>query len=162
MAKTDPVARNFLAAVEQLIKPLGWRMHSFAREGEVIALAALDHDPAFEQMLWVFSPDRGYVRCLLVARGVVTAEREPAVIELCARINDGLVFGCAEYSFTDQAFMLREAFEAGKNSWDSELTPRAARLLELGSHYAPALQAVLGGASAAESLRRLEKEADSV
>jgi hypothetical protein len=162
MASTDRVAQDFLAAVGQLITPLGWQLRSFEREGEVIALAALDHDPAFEQMLWIYCPDRRYVRCLLVARGTVPAEREPAVVELCARINDGLVFGCAEYSFSDQAFVLRDSFETGKNSWDDELTPRTARLLELGSHYSPALQAVLGGTSAAEAIRRLEHGRGSI
>lgn len=156
MAATESGAQEFLTAIGKLITPLCWQLRSFEREGEVIALAVLGEDPAFEQMLWVYCPDRGYVRCLLAARGTVPVEREPVVVELCARINDGLVFGCAEYSFSEQVFMLRDSFDTGKNDWDDELTSRTARLLKLGEHYSPALQAVLGGRSAAEAIQRLE------
>lgn len=156
MANMKLLPQEFLTAVERLIAPLDWELRSFTRDGEVIALAALNHDPTFEQMLWVYCPDREYVRCLLVARGSVSSELEPAVIELCARINDGLIFGCAEYSFSDQAFTFRDSLETDRNTWHEELKTRTARLLELGSHFAPAWRDVLCGKSAGEAMQRLE------
>lgn len=156
MADMKKTSQEFLTAVGRLIAPLDWELRSFTRDGEVIALAALNHDPTFEQMLWVYCPDRDYVRCLLVARGTIASELEPAVIELCARINDGLIFGCAEYSFSDQAFAFRDSLETDRNTWNEELKTRTARLLELGSHFAPAWRDVMSGRSAGEALQRLE------
>src|SRR5438093_7486329 len=97
--RTPPDKDRFLAAVGEFASPLGWRVRSFTREEELVALVALDGDPSFDQVLWIYDTSRAFVRCLLVYRGTVSIEREPAILELCARINDGLVFGCAEYSF---------------------------------------------------------------
>jgi hypothetical protein len=156
-AKIVPPDRDaFLAAAGELASSFGWRLRSFERDEELIALAALDHDPSFEQILWVYDTERASVRCILVVRAPVPAEREGAIVELCARINDGLVFGCAEYSFSERRLALRDSVQLGNGAIADQLTSASARLLDLGSRYAPAVRAALGGASAAEAAAAAE------
>jgi hypothetical protein len=86
-----------------------------------------------------------------VARGEVRAERLAQSLELCARINDGLAFGCAEYSFDDRVVLLRDSLPFTGNDLDGRLSRASARLLQLGAHYAPAIRATLDGTSATEA-----------
>ena len=79
-------------------------------------------------------------------------EREAAVLELCARINDGLVFGCAEYSFDDRALVFRDSIQLAYGDMRDLLTNVSARLLDLGSRYLPAIRATLAGTSAIEAM----------
>src|SRR4051812_30160792 len=111
--KQNPAPSNeqFLAAVTELIKPLGWELQHFTRDQELVALVSVENDPSFEQFIWVYDNDGVFFRCLLVSRVVVPPEREPAILELCARINDGLNFGCAEYSFDDQNVVFRNSVD---------------------------------------------------
>jgi hypothetical protein len=147
-----PDEDGFLAALGELAASLGWRLRSFKRDDELVALVALDHDPSFEQILWVYDTRGASVRCLLVSRGSVPAEREVAILELCARINDGLVFGCAEYSFEDRALAFRDSIQLGYGNMPDLLTGVSARLLDLGSCYSPAIRATLAGTGATEAM----------
>jgi hypothetical protein len=148
----DPDAKTFLAAADELAASLGWRLRSFQRDDEVVALVALDHDPSFEQMIWVYDTRRAFVRCLLASRGSVPKEREAAILELCARINDGLVFGCAEYSFADRTLVFRDSFQLGWGKLPDLLTDVTARLLDLGSRHSPAVRATLAGTAASDAI----------
>jgi hypothetical protein len=141
-----------LVALGELATSFGWRLRSFKRDDEMVALVVLDHDPSFEQMIWVYHISGANVRCLLVSRGSVPADREFAVFELCARINDGLVFGCAEYSFDDRALVFRDSVQLGYGKTPDLLASVSARLLDLGSRYAPAVGATLAGKSPAEAM----------
>src|SRR5580765_5638365 len=94
-----PSQEQFLDALGELTKSLGWELQHFMRDQELVALVPTENDPSFEQFIWVYDTVGVFVRCLLVSRRVVPPERETAILELCARINDGLNFGCAEYSF---------------------------------------------------------------
>jgi hypothetical protein len=147
-----PDEEGFLAALGELAASFGWRLRSFKRDDELIALVALDHDPSFEQILWVYDTSGGFVRCLLVSRGSVPAEREAVIFELCARINDGLVFGCAEYSFDDRVLVFRDSVQLGYGKMPDLLASVSARLLDLGSRYSPAIRATLAGTSAIEAM----------
>src|SRR5215470_17368925 len=133
----------FLAAANELAASFGWRIRSFKRGQELVAQVALDHDRSFEQVLWVYDVTSVCVRCLLVSRGTVPPEREASVIELCARINDGLIFGCAEYSFDERVLVFRDSFQLGTGSLSDALTGTTARLLDLGSRYSSAVLATL-------------------
>ncbi len=147
-----PDKEGFLAAVGEFASSFGWRVRSFTRDEELVALVALDADPSFEQILWIYDTSRALVRCLLVYRGSVAIEREPAMLELCARINQDLVFGCAEYSFGDRVLAFRESIQLGFGDIADPLTAATARLLELGSRYSPAVSAALSGLSAGDAM----------
>ena len=151
-----PDTKGFLKAVGDLAASFGWRLRSFERDDELAAVAALDHDSSFEQVLWVFDTKRTFIRCLLVGRGTVAADREAAILELCARINDGLAFGCAEYSFNDRTLVFRDSVQLGYGKMSDLVESTSARLLDLGSRYAPAVRATLAGSSPAEAMSRAQ------
>jgi hypothetical protein len=142
---------EFLKIVDELAASFGWTLRSFRRDEELVALVALEHDPSFEQILWIHDAGRACTRCLLVWRGTVRPEREAAILELCARINDGLLFGCAEYSFHDRTLVFRDSAQLAY-ARVADLVPSVTdRSLHLGSRYAPAVHATLAGHSAAEA-----------
>jgi hypothetical protein len=144
---------GFIAALNELIAPLGWDLHSFRREEEMVGLVALQRDPFCERIIWVYDTKRSFVRCLAFGRGTVPAEREAAIIELCARINDGLIFGCAEYGFANRTFAFRDSVPVvGHSELKDALSDLTGRLLKLGARNWPAIAAVLGGASATEAI----------
>jgi len=148
---------GFLSVLRDLAASLAWQLRSFEREEELIALVALDHDPSYEQVLWVYDRSRGFVRCLLVRRGSVPPEREADIIELCAHINDGLAFGCAEYSFDDRTLVFRDSFQLSHCKLQDTLVDITSRLLNLGSRYSPAVRATLAGKSAAEAIKHISE-----
>ncbi len=153
---TTPDTEQFLAAATELSVSFGWKLHSFQRDEEVIGLVALNKDPSFEEILWVYDPIRAFLRCLLVSRAVVPEEREAAVIELCARINSGLLSGCLEFSFNDRALIFRDSAELRYGPVVSVLSSTSARLLSLGSRYASAIRDTLAGSSPAEAVEASE------
>ena len=152
IAFAAPDTEGFLAVVGGLAGSFGWRLRTFERDDELVALAALDHDSSYEQVLWVYNTRRGSVRCLLVNRATVPAAREGAILELCARINEDLVFGCAEYSFGDRTVIFRDSVQLGSGDTGDLLTGATARVLDLGSRYAPAVRATLAGSSPVEAM----------
>src|SRR4051812_26423419 len=106
---STPDNEQFLAAVAECTAPFGWQLQSFTRDEEFIVLVALENVPAFEQVIWIYNTEHGSFRCLLVSRAVVPPARKDSIFELCARINDGMTFGCLEYSFSDEALVFRES-----------------------------------------------------
>ncbi len=155
---TSPDNDAFLAAVAEFAAGFGWRVRSFERDEELVALVALDSDSSFEQVLWVYDAERASLRCLLVSRAVVPVGRERAILELCARINDGLVFGCAEYSFKDRTLVFRDSVQLGYGILAELLASTSARLLDLGSRYASAIRATLAGSTPVEALAPVVSE----
>jgi len=157
--KQDPAPSNeqFLDAVSELIKPLGWELQHFRRDQELVALVSVENDPAFEQFIWVYDNDGVFFRCLLVSRGVVPPEREPAILELCARINDGLNFGCAEYSFDDQTVVFRNSVDLRTCGSLEEVVHHAtSRMLSLGKRYSNAIANTLKGTNPKEAMAKAE------
>lgn len=150
---------GLLAVITDIGTALGWTIRSFRREDELIILTALDQDTNFEQMIWVHDVDQGYVRCLLVWRGAITADQHAKVFELCARINNGLVFGCAEFSFHEGALLFRDSALLRFGPPADVLRDVTARLLELGSRYTPAVRATLDGEDPAVAVACID-EAD--
>ena len=144
---------HFLHAIGELAASLGWQLRSFTRGQEQVAVVALDHDPSFEQVLWVHDAGQASVRCLLVCRGKVPSEREAAILELCARINEDLLFGCAEYGFDDRTVAFRDSMQLSYGPIAGLVASTTQRLLQLGSQYAPAVRAALAGSSAVEAMK---------
>jgi len=138
---------RFIDAVRSLAESFGWQPRSFMRGDEIVALAALDGDADFEQLVWVFDAVDATLRCILVSRASVAPAREAAVLELCARINSGLVFGCAEYSFEDRVVVFRDSADLRHGAATEHVRAASERLLGLGSRYAAAIRATLSGAS---------------
>jgi hypothetical protein len=145
-----PDTRQFLSAVSELTASLGWQHQSFTRDEEFIVLTVLENDPSFEQVLWIYDVKRVFLRCLLINRGIIPSERESAIVELCARINEGLAFGCAEYSFDDHTVIFRDSADLKYGSLADLIMSTSTRLLSLGSRYAPAIRATLAGSTPLE------------
>lgn len=153
--------QDFLDAVGKLAASFGWEIGSFTRDEEFVAVAPLSPDPSFEQIVWILGAGRDHVRCLLITHGTVPAHREAAVIELCARINDGLLFGCAEYSFGESTMHFRDSVQLGHGTITDLIESITGRVLGLGSRCAPAVRETLAGASAAEAMKLLARRDES-
>jgi hypothetical protein len=154
---STPDKEQFLAAVAECTAPFGWQLQSFTRDEEFIVLVALENDPSFEQIIWVYNMDHISVRCLLLSRAVVPPERKDSIFELCARINDGLTFGCLEYSFSDVALIFRQSADLDAcGSLEHVLRETTARVLDLGHRYRVAIDATLAGESAEQAIAETE------
>ena len=66
-------------------------------------------------------------------QGAEYAEAMAQSIELCARVNDGLYFGCLEYGFAERTLMFRDSFPAPAGNVATQLPECSARIL--GSHF---------------------------
>ncbi len=151
---SDPL---FTAAALALAESFGWPARAFAEGEEQVVAAALPADSPWEQVIWVASPQSGLLRGLLIWRGAVPAARRAAVLELCARVNDGLPSGCLEYGFADDSLAFRESADLGEGA----VTPVEAltsRLLHLGKRYGPALAGVLGGGEPVAAVAAAESD----
>jgi hypothetical protein len=154
-----PDNEEFLNALRELTSPLDWEVQSFTRDHELIAIVGLDNDPRFEQVLWVYDTEGLFVRCLLVSRAEVPPESEPAIMELCARINDRLSFGCAEYSFDDQTIIFRNSLDLRTcGPLERVMSDATSRVLSLGRRYAPAITAVLDGGNPKDAVAAIESD----
>ena len=151
---------RFMEEVLAVAGPLGWQPRPFRREAELVAVAPLEGDASFAQVLWSFDTLHHSMRCLLAGRATVPAERETAVVELCARINDGLVFGCAGFDFDERVVVFRESCEFTDDSPPGTVERATARLLQLGTRYAPAVAAVLAGTLPAAAVASVESSGE--
>lgn len=149
-----PGSEEFLAILDAMASSLNWRVRSFERGDSVVAVVALNDDPHFEQVVWVYDTQRVFVRCLLATRGNIPEKQVGAIVELCAYINDGLIYGCAEYSFSDRVLAFRDSVSLEYGDTAAVLTDLSQRVFTLGSHYANAVAAVLAGASAVEAMKQ--------
>ena len=147
---------RFLVTVGALADSLGWKIRSFTRDGEFVVVAGLGHDPSFEQFLWIHGTEAATLRFLLVSRTAVPHDREGAILELCARINAGLVFGCSEYSFEERRIMFRNSVDLSLGPLVKAVESASARLLGLGARYAAAIVAVVAGCSPADAVTNAE------
>jgi hypothetical protein len=152
-----PSNEQFLDAVGELAKPLGWQLQHFTRDQELVALVPTENDQSFEQFIWVYDTDGVFLRCLLVSRAVVPPERQPAILELCARINDGLNFGCAEYGFDDQVIAFRNSVDLKTCApLQKVVNDATSRVLSLGRRYAVAIDATLAGDTPEDAVKKAE------
>jgi hypothetical protein len=152
-----PDTGQFLAAVREWTASFGWQVQSFTRDEEFIVIAPLENDPSFEQIIWVYDTEHGSFRSLLVSRAVISAERRDAIFELCARINDGLTFGCLEYSFSDAALVFRESADLDTcGPLERVLHETSARVLDFGQRYAVAIDATLKGEKPEDAVTKAE------
>jgi hypothetical protein len=145
MTSHPPGAAAFIAETGKHATGFGWPAKSFERDGEVVLVALTETDPSFERFIWVYNIERVALRCMLVGKEVVPAKKEPAILELCARVNEGLPFGCLEYSFSDRVLVFRDSADLDWGPLDKVVSGTTSRVLNLGQRYAIAIQAALKG-----------------
>jgi hypothetical protein len=138
----------FLDELGDLAREFGWRVQSFAHGSQEVAVVGFDALEPFEQLLWIHDPEANTLRCLLLLRQRVPADRLQAALELCARVNDGLSFGCLEYAFSDQTLSFRDSSEVEGLGLDAAIRRTTSRVLSLGQRYFLAVDRVLSGVSA--------------
>lgn len=138
----------FLDVLGELAREFGWRVQSFAQGSQEVAVVGFEALEPFEQLLWIHDPEHRSVRCLLLVRRRVPADRQQAALELCARVNDGLTFGCLEYAFSDQTLSFRDSSEVEGRGLDAAIRRTTSRVLSLGQRYFLAVDRVLSGVSA--------------
>jgi hypothetical protein len=144
-AKNDPSAADFLAEAGKLATKFGWPAQTLERPGEVVCVAATKSDAAFARFVWVYDTERTALRCLLVGQQTIPAGRRTAIFELCARVNEGLPFGCLEYSFSDKVLVFRDSADLDWAPLRQIVEGVTARVLNLGRRYSSAIKATLDG-----------------
>src|SRR5262249_42978102 len=103
-----------------------------------------------------YNTDRTTLRCMLVSNATVPQPRQTAILELCARINEGLPFGCLEYSFSDRVLVFRDSADLDWGPLDQVISRTTSRVLNLGQKYATAIQSTLEGAIPEDAVRIAE------
>jgi hypothetical protein len=145
MKSHPPDTSAFLTEVGKLANKFAWPVRTFDREGEVVCVALTQADPSFERFVWVYDTDRTMLRCMLVGRQKVSPRRRTAILELCARVNEALPFGCLEYSFGENVLVFRDSTDIDRGPLEQLIGGTTSRVLNLGERYGPAVQSVLKG-----------------
>lgn len=142
-----PGPAEFLTEARKLADKFGWSSRAFERDGEAVLAAAIGGDRFFSSFIWIYDPERTTMRCMLVGKMVVPADKRSQTLELLARINQGLPFGCAEFSFDDNLVVYRDSTDLDWGPLDRLVGGTTTRALNLGQRYAKALEATLAGIS---------------
>ncbi len=142
---TPPNPAIFLKEAVGLATHFGWQTRTFEREQETVCVAAIPGDPSFNRFVWVYDAERAMLRCMMVAKQEVPQRREGAILELCARVNEGLPFGCLEYSFGDRVLVFRDSADLDWGPVNKVIGGVTARVLNLGQRYAGAIRSTLDG-----------------
>jgi hypothetical protein len=155
-ANSPPETAQFIAAAAKLAAKFEWRTRSFEREGEAVLVALTEADDAFERFVWIYDTERTALRCLLASKNEVKAKRQTAILELCARINEGLPFGCVEYSFSDHIIVFRDSADLTWGPLDEIVNGTTARVLNIGQKYSAAIHATLQGIAPKDAIAEAE------
>ncbi len=142
---TAPTVADFWNAAGNLAVSFGWPAKTSEQGNEAVVVALTPSDPMYERMIWVYDTERITLRCMLVSAQQVPAKRSSAILELCARVNEGLPFGCAEYSFGEKVVVFRDSADLGWQPVDMVVKASTARALNLGRKYAAAIRSTLAG-----------------
>jgi len=151
-----PAAADFIAVAGALAERFGWPMRTSEHGNESVCVARVEGDPAFERIVWVYDLERVTLRCMLVGASQVPAPLVPAVFELCARVNQGLPFGCLEFAFDDAVLVFRDSCDLDWGPLEQLVDGTTARVLNLGERYAVAIDEVLRGVSVVDAVAHAE------
>jgi hypothetical protein len=151
-----PTPAAFLAAAGGLASELRWPSRALEHGDEVALVAKTETDDSFDRFVWSYDIRRTMLRCLLASRLVVPVKRRAAILELCARINEGLPFGCAEYSFDDRIVVFRDSVDLDWGPLGPLVGNTTSRVLNTAARYAPAIRGVLKGAKPEAALKKVE------
>ncbi len=155
--KNSPTSDQFLIEVNKLAIKFNWPTRSFERGSETVLVALIETDVTFERFVWVYDTERITLRCMLVGKVAIEVKEQTAFLELCARINEGLPFGCLEYSFVDRIFVFRDSADLDWGPLDKIIGGTTSRVLDLGQKYASAIKDTLQGEKPEKAVEKSEK-----
>lgn len=116
---------------------------------------SLDDEP-FAQILWILDTRSLSLRLLVMLRPEISDIFQPAILEWCARVNDGLTFGCAEFCFDEHIVIFRDSADLRRQALETAITDVTARLFQLAQHYGPGVRMVCAGTPARQAIAQLE------
>ena len=151
-----PSTAEFIAIAGALAERFGWPMRTSAHGAECVCVARVEGDQEFERIVWVYDVERVTLRCMLVGASQVPAPLVPAVLELCARVNQGLTFGCLEFAFDDAVLVFRDSCDLDWGPLEQLVDGTTARVLNLGGRYAVAIAQVLEGVPVVDAVAQAE------
>lgn len=150
-------AEKFLYEAGRLADEFKWPAKSMQRNAEVVLIALITTDPSFDRFVWVYDTERLLLKCMMVSKEAVPPQRQMAVLELCARINEGLPFGCMEYCFADHILLFRDSTDLDWTAFDQAIGATTSRVLNLGTRYAKAIHDVIKGEEPKKAVSGAEK-----
>ena len=145
--RNQPAPADFLAEANKLAKGFGWQFKDIEREHETVCVAKIAADPFFERFVWIFDSERNMLRCLLISAKAIAADKTAAALETCARVNEGLPFGCLEFAFQERVVVFRDSADLDWGPLAQVAEDTTSKTLNLGRRYAKAVTAVLEGSS---------------
>lgn len=154
---TPPDPSAFVLAVGGITERLGWPMRFSERGEESVCVALTESDPAFERCIWIYDTERVTLRCMLITREPVDQQLEGPILELCARVNESLPFGCLEYSFGERVLVFRDSCDLDWGPLVALIEGTSSRVLNLAKRYAPAIAAVISGEAPADAVARADE-----
>lgn len=147
-----------LDAIADFAETMHWPLRAFEHGGDRVVVAGLGDDAVFEQLVWIRDAAGSNLRCLLIVREAVPPEHRAAALELCARVNDGLIHGCLEYDFSDRTLGFRDSVDLADLAPATAVDRTTTRLLSMGRRYAGAISRVLSGDPPGEAVGTAERE----
>ncbi len=150
-----PKPEQFLVEAARLAARFSWPNRRLDHGDEVALVANMATDPDYERFIWSYDKRRESLRCLVVSRIKIPAKRRVAILELCSRINEGLPFGCAEYSFADDLVVFRDSADLGWGPFKQVLAATTQKVLNLATEYATTIHDTLDGEKPAEALDKV-------
>jgi hypothetical protein len=153
-----PERAEFLAEAGKIAAKFSWPTKPFDHGTEIALVAEMVSDADFERFIWSYDTRRRILRCLAVSRLAIPPKRRAACLELCARINENLPFGCAEYSFADQVIVFRDSADVEWGPFKDVLIGTTQRALNLASDYAPAIHDTLEGEKPEDAVAKVAAE----
>jgi hypothetical protein len=154
---TPPDPSAFVLAVGEITERLGWPMRFSDQGDESVCVALTKSDPSFERCIWVYDTGRVTLRCMLVTRERVTPQLEGPILELCARVNESLPFGCLEYGFGERVLVFRDSCDLDYGPLGTLVEGTTSRVLNLAKRYAPAIASVTSGSAPADAVARADE-----
>ena len=151
------IINKFLNETSNLANNFNWPVENYAQDGEIIQMAVIHNDPLYTRMFWILDPSYEALKGVIVAGIEVTAEQQPHILELCARVNENLVFGCLEFRFDDKLLVVRDSSEIKYGPLEQIVQGLTTRLFNIAKEYSNAIRETLNGTSPEVAVDRAEK-----
>lgn len=148
---------SFLDKTRDLAKKFNWQVEEYEQDGEIIQMAKIHNDPLYVRIFWILDPEYETLKALVLSGVTVEIEERDKVLELCARVNENLIFGCLEFRFEERMLVVRDSIEIKIDTLDDEIERLTLRVFHLAKKYSIAIRQTLSGISPEKAVLSAER-----